>query len=235
MQAIDQATFRRRPSSALARCGSGHDEASGSPPPAHGASFRTPSFMPLIKSFLWAGNMLPGVAWRKTKSPKAGAEEASYKQEMVQEVLEAPARKTISSRFKRSFSENMLIGKASTAARGAGDMLEPARISQDEIPRPPPSSDPIATFDAFSPRKLGALTRTRSLLPLRQRAKTSEGAGARFLGRVHELRAREPLANNVASPKLHYSNHGMLVHGRITPEFIHVCTVFENPRDSGAA
>ncbi|KAJ1473353.1 hypothetical protein T484DRAFT_1836625 [Baffinella frigidus] len=223
MQAIEQSRGRRRPSSALARCGSGHDEASGSPPPAHGASFRTPSFMPLIKSFLWAGNMLPGVAWRKTKSPKAGAEEASYKQEMVQEVLEAPAWKTISSRFMNSVSENVAIGKVSTAARGAGDMLEPARISQDEIPRPRPSSDPIATLNALPPRKLDAQTRSRSLPAYRHRAKAAakEGAGARFLGWVHELRAREALAKNVASPKLHYSNygHGMPAEKAEPPEF----------------
>ncbi|KAJ1473352.1 hypothetical protein T484DRAFT_1836623 [Baffinella frigidus] len=197
-QAFDLSRLRRQPISAGARCGSGRD-------------VRTPSFMPLPKSISWAGAMLPSVAWRKTKSPKAGAEEASYKQEMVQEVVEAPARKTAFRRFMNSVSENVAIGKVSTAARGAGDMLEPVRISQDEIPRPPPSSDPIATLNALPPRKLDAQTRSRARPAYRHRAKAAakEGASARFLGRVHELRECEALTTNVASPKLHYSNYGM--------------------------
>ncbi|KAJ1466446.1 hypothetical protein T484DRAFT_1861633 [Baffinella frigidus] len=185
MEAIDESHCRRRRNSALGRCGSGNDEASA-PRPAHGASFRTSGFMQLLKPFLWAGRM--GTSWRKTKTPNAGVEE---------EVLEAPAWKTISRRFENQVA----IARASTAALGVGDILEPT------VPTPrtkaEPSSDPIATFDAFPLRKLDARTRAGSLPALR-RAKTAGkvGAGARLLDRVRELRAHDATNKTVASPTL---------------------------------
>ncbi|KAJ1479688.1 hypothetical protein T484DRAFT_1902425 [Baffinella frigidus] len=199
MKTTHQPHLLRRCSSAGARCGSGHDEDSF-PPPAHGASLRAAGLMPLLKSFLWAGAMLPGIAWRKTKSPKAGAQEASYTQEMVQEVFEAPAWKHISRRLDGSISQNT---------------CEPTKISQPGGSRAPtePSSDPIATFDAFPLRKPDAQRGARSFFH-RHGAKAlakdgnKDGAGARLIERVNERRARDVL--NVESPKL-YSAHGISV------------------------
>ena len=88
-------------------------------------------FKSLLKPFMWAGTILPGMALRKTTSPKAGAEDASRKRVMVPEVLQAPAWKTLSTRSGRSRSENHLtIGVASQAACNAVDMLESQRILQ---------------------------------------------------------------------------------------------------------
>ena len=146
--------FRRRPSSAGARRGSGHCESSG-PPPAHepvlsqggqkgpDESSRAARFMPLalLKPFMWAGTILP---WRKTKTAtvgadegylahkKQGADEASRKQEMV---LRAPSWRTLSTGHSRSHSENQMSTSQATrtdmldpATRTAVDMLEPEKI-----------------------------------------------------------------------------------------------------------
>mmetsp|Transcript_13920 Transcript_13920/g.32339 ORF Transcript_13920/g.32339 Transcript_13920/m.32339 type:complete len:192 (-) Transcript_13920:118-693(-) len=135
--------------------------------------------MPPFKFFLWAGAMRPGTSWRKMQSAKAGVEEASHTQERVQEVLEAPAWKTISRRFKGSNSEDM---------RGSTEIACPLR-------------------------KLESQTRAHSPPPHRHGAKAKaaakEGAGARLIDRVHQLRGREALATGVAaSPKLPYSTYG---------------------------
>ncbi|KAJ1480859.1 hypothetical protein T484DRAFT_1809337 [Baffinella frigidus] len=209
MQAIDQSQLRRRPSSAGGRCGSGSDQAS-TPPPALGASFRTSGFFSL------AGKM--GASWRKTKTPKAGAEEASCKQEIVPEVLAAPALKTWET-VARSFKNLVATARASTGASGAGDILWPTVPTSRT--RAEPSSDPIATFDAPPLRKLNQNSRAHSVPALR-RTKTvvsKEGAGSRLLNRVLELRASElQLRARVRELELRappmersYSNHGIPV------------------------
>ncbi|KAJ1466690.1 hypothetical protein T484DRAFT_1861011, partial [Baffinella frigidus] len=162
MQTIDQPHRRRRPSSA------GERRVTSGLPPADEASTRTSTrtsgFMPLLKPFLWAGTMLPGIAWRKTKPRKAGAEETSYKHDMVQSVLDAPAFQTIS--MHRSSSEKLMVRRVFTPPPLAVGMLEPKKNSQAEGPRAPivPMSR-TSTFDALSLSKPDALTLAHSFPP----------------------------------------------------------------------
>ncbi|KAJ1482919.1 hypothetical protein T484DRAFT_1896835 [Baffinella frigidus] len=162
MQAIDQSQRPRRPSSAGSRRESGHS-----------------GFRPLLKPFLWVGTMFPSIAWRKTKPPKAAAEEE-------------PSSDPVAT-FD-TFSRGKL--DAQTRTRSLPVMLNKGMSSAHRSHSDPAGRDIV--------------THARAALGVARdgaHARSPEGAGARLLDRVLQLRAREAAVNRakkIASPKLHY-------------------------------
>jgi len=154
--------------------------ASGSRPEDE-ASWRTAGFMPLLKPFLWAGTMLPGIAWRKTKPPKAGtAEEPSS--EPIAFFSRAQSLPVMPKDDMSSVHRSNSVGR---------DIVTQVRASLGG--ESPNARSPAS--DALHPHHH------------RDKGTPAKGAGARLLERVHELRAREATAKQIAPPKL----YGMMI------------------------
>lgn len=156
-------------------------------PPADEVSTRTSTltsgFTPLLKPFLWASTLLPGIAWRKTKPSKAGAEEEPSSKPIAT-LLDAFSRSKLDA-LTRTRSLPVMSKDAMTSVHRSssmGRMIAPARATLG------------GALDATSPH--------------RHRAKGAPptGAGARLLDRVHELRARE-----AAAKVEHPTNYGMVL------------------------